>query len=112
MIPTVLFPSGLTSITNTGIYDDTDHNQNVFGSVTKTLGRQTFKAGFTYNHYTKHENALGNGSPYQQGNFGFTNSGASTPTAAQAAAAGGAVPSPADAALAHFLTGNVNNIFT
>ena len=112
IIPTVLFASGLTSITNTGVYDDTDHNQNVFGSVTKTLGRQTFKAGITYNHYTKHENALGNGTPYPQGEFGFTNGGAATPSAAQATAAGGSVPSAADAALANFLMGNVNNGFT
>jgi hypothetical protein len=111
IIPSVTI-AGLTSITNTGVYDDTDHNQNVFGSVTKTLGVHTFKAGATFNHYIKHENALGNGSPYQQGLFGFTNSGVSTPTATQAAAAGGAIPGTADAAFANFLTGNVNNGFT
>ena len=111
IIPTVTI-AGLTGVTNTGVYDDTDHNQNVFGSVTKTLGRHTFKAGFTYNHFIKHENALGNGSPYQQGNFGFTNTLAATPTVAQATAAGGAVPSQVDASLANFLLGNVNNSFT
>lgn len=111
IIPTVSI-AGLTSITNTGVYDDTDHNQNVFGSVTKTLGRHTFKGGFTYNHYVKHENALGNGSPYQQGNFGFTNTLASTPTAAQATTAGGQIPVQADASFASFLTGDVNNGYT
>ncbi|WP_263367586.1 TonB-dependent receptor [Edaphobacter bradus] len=111
IIPSVSI-AGLTGVTNTGVYNDTDHNHNVYGSVTKTLGRHTFKTGFTYNHYEKHENALGNGNPFPQGNFGFTNAGVATPTAAQAAAAGGAVPNTADAAFANFLTGNVNNSFT
>jgi hypothetical protein len=111
IIPTVTI-AGLTGVTNTGVYNDTDHNQNVFGSVTKTLGRHTFKAGATFNHYIKHENALGNGTPFPQASFGFTNTLAATPTAAQATAAGGAVPSQADASLANFLLGNVNNSFT
>ena len=113
IIPTVSI-AGLTAITNTGVYDDTDHNQNVFGSVTKTIGVHTFKVGATFNHYTKHENALGNGSPFQQGSFGFTNSGASTPSATVAAATctGCLVPSQADASFAQFLIGNVNNSFT
>ena len=113
IIPTVSI-AGLTGITNTGIYDDTDHNQNAFGSITKTLGVHTFKAGATFNHYSKHENALGNGSPYQQGNFGFTNTGAASPSATVAAATctGCLVPSAADASFAQFLIGNVNNSFT
>jgi Carboxypeptidase regulatory-like domain len=111
IIPSVSI-SGLTGITDTGVYNDTDHNQNVFGSVTKTLGRHTVKAGFTFNHYIKHENALGNGSPFPQGTFGFTNSGAATPTAAQATAAGGSIPTAADASFAMFLLGNVNSSFT
>ncbi len=111
IIPTVTI-AGLSSISNTGVYNDLDHNQNVYGSVTKTLGRHTFKGGFTFNHYEKSENALGNGTPYPQGLFGFTNSTVATPTAAQAAAAGGSVPSQADAAFANFLLGNVNNGFT
>jgi hypothetical protein len=113
IIPTVTI-NGLTGITNTGVYDDTDHNQNVFGSVTKTLGVHTFKAGFTYNHYVKHENALGNGSPFQQGSFGFTSTNAATPSAtiATGACAGCSQPSIIDASLAQFLLGNVNNSFT
>lgn len=113
IIPSVTI-NGLTGITNTGIYDDRDRNQNVFGSVTKTLGVHTFKAGATYNHYSKHENALGNGSPYQQGLFGFTSTGAASPIAAVAAATcpGCLVPSAADASFAQFLLGNVNNSFT
>jgi Carboxypeptidase regulatory-like domain len=114
IIPTVTI-NGLTSVTNTGVYDDTDHNQNVFGSVTKTLGRHTFKAGFTYNYYQKHENALGNGSPFQQGSFGFTSTNAATISAANLATSGCtgcSQPSAADASLAQFLLGNVNNSFT
>jgi hypothetical protein len=114
IIPTVTI-NGLTGITNTGVYDDTDHNQNVFGSVTKTLGRHTMKAGFTFNHYIKHENALGNGSPFQQGSFGFTSTNAATigtPALAAAVCTGCLQPSAADASLAQFLLGNVNNSFT
>ena len=113
IIPTVTI-NGLTSISNTGIYDDLDHNHNIFGSVTKNIGVHTFKAGATYNHYAKHENALGNGSPYQQGLFGFTSTGAASPSAAVAAAtcAGCLVPSAADASFAQFLIGDVNNSFT
>ena len=47
IIPSVSL-SGLTGITDTGVYNDLDHNQNVFGSVTKTLGVHTFKAGATF----------------------------------------------------------------
>lgn len=112
IIPSVNI-AGLTGVANNGVYDDTNHNHNVYGSVTKTLGRHTFKTGFTYNHYEKHENALGNptSTVFPQGLFAFTNSGVATPTAAQAAAAGGAVPSQADASFANFLLGNVNNSF-
>lgn len=108
IIPSIGF-NGLTGITNTGVYDDLDHNHNIFGSVTKTLGNHTFKAGVTYNHYAKHENALGNGTPYPQGLFGFTSSGASTTAAPPA---GTFIPVAADASFANFLIGNVNNSFT
>lgn len=113
IIPTVTV-NGLQAITNTGVYDDTDHNQNAFGSVTKTIGVHTFKAGVTFNHYTKHENALGNGSPFPQGSFGFTSTGAATPSLAiaNATCAGCSQPGIADASFAQFLIGNVNNSFT
>jgi hypothetical protein len=114
IIPTVTI-NGLTGVTNTGVYDDTNHNQNVFGSVTKTLGRHTFKAGATFNHYIKHENALGNGTPFPQGSFGFTSTGAATlttPALAAAVCTGCMQPSIVDASLSQFLLGNVNNSFT
>ena len=114
LIPTISM-NGLTSVTNTGVYDDTDHNQNVYGSVTKVVGQHTFKGGFTFNHYVKHENALGNGSPYQQGYFGYTSTLAATPSATQAASGKCgttcSIPDPAEASFAQFLLGNVNNTF-
>ena len=99
--------AGLSSISNVGVYNDFNHNNNVFGSITKTLGVHTIKAGVTYNHYTKAENAQG----VQQGSYNFTNSGVATPTAAQAAP-GTYIPSQVAAAWANFLLGNVNNGFS
>jgi hypothetical protein len=100
--------AGLSAITNAGVYNDFDHNNNFFGDVTKTLGVHTIKAGATFNRYRKAENAQG----VQQGSFAFTNSGVATPTNAQAVAAGGAIPSQIDAAFANFLLGNANNGFS
>ena len=113
IIPTIGI-NGLTAVSNTGVYDDTDHNHNIFGTFTKTLGKHTFKLGATFNHYVKHENALGNGSPYPQGDFNFTSTGAATPSVAASttACAGCVQPSIIDASLAQFLLGNVNNSFT
>ena len=108
-IPSISFTSIQTGIGSAGSYRDYDHNHNIFGSLTKVLGNHTLIAGVTYDHYQKTENALGNGSPYPQGTFGFTNS---TPTAAQAVAAGGAIPSSFDSTWANFLLGNANNGFT
>lgn len=79
--------------------------------MTKTFGRHAFKAGVTYNHYEKTENATGNGSPYPQGTFSFVASNA--PTATQIAAAGAtAAPTTLDSAFANFLLGNANGGFT
>lgn len=100
--------AGLSAISNVGVYNDHDTNQNVFGDLTKTLGVHTFKVGATFNHYKKSENAQG----VQQGSFAFTNSGVATPTGAQAQASGGAIPSQIDAAFANFLLGNANNGFS
>ncbi len=99
--------AGLSAISNVGTYNDFDHNQNVFGDVTKTLGQHTFKAGGTFNRYRKQENAQG----VQQGSFSFTNSGVATPTGAQVAP-GSAIPSQIDASFANFLLGNANAGFT
>ena len=115
-----LTTSGLTSIASAGNYDDYNRNHNIFGDITYNLGRHNFKAGTTYNHYQKTENATGNGSPYPQGVFNFSGTAATAqPTAAQATAACGTCvvpgttgPGLASASWANFLLGNVNNGFT
>jgi hypothetical protein len=99
--------AGLSSISNVGVYNDFDHNNNVYGDVTKTLGVHTIKAGATFNRYRKAENAQG----IQQGSFAFTNSGVATPSATQVAP-GSNIPSQIDAAFANFLLGNANNGFS
>jgi hypothetical protein len=112
--------SGLTSIASAGIYNDYNRNHNVFGNLTYTLGVHTLKAGLTYNHYQKTENATGNGSPYPQGIYTFSGTASTAqPTAAQALAACGtcAIPGTAGAGLAsaswaNFLLGNANAGFT
>jgi hypothetical protein len=108
-IPNLSFTSISTNITSAGSYRDYNHNHNVFGSLTKVLGNHTFIGGVSFDHYQKTENALGNGSPFPQGTFGFTTA---TPTAPQATAAGGAIPSTFDSVWANFLIGNANNGFT
>ncbi len=109
IIPSVSFSGNATGILNAGTYRDYNHNHNIFGDVTKVLGRHTLIGGATFNHYQKTENALGNGSPYPQGIFTFV---LSTPTATQAAAAGGAVPTAFASTFANFLIGNANGGFT
>ena len=106
VIPSIAFSGGsVTGIGNAGTYRDYNHNHNIFGDVTKVLGAHTLIAGVTFDHYQKTENGLGNASPYPQGAFTFN---VSTPTAAQAAAAGGALPSNFDSEFANFLIGNAN----
>ena len=110
VVPSLSFGgSAATAISNAGIYRDYNRNHNPFGDVTKILGNHTLLAGFTYSRYQKTENALGNGSPFPQGSFSFV---ATKPTASQAAAAGGAVPSNFAASFANFLIGNANGGFT
>lgn len=100
---------GGTGITTVGQYRDYNYNHNVFGDVTKTLGRHTLMSGVTFNHYRKTENALGNGSPYPQGNFTFsalnTITSSTVPT-------GGLVPMPFQQSFSYFLLGVANGGFT
>jgi Carboxypeptidase regulatory-like domain len=98
--------TNLSGISNAGIYNDYDVNHNIFGDVTKVLGRHNFKVGFTYNRYEKTENATG----AQQGSFAFSSTGF-LPTVAQLAP-GTNIPSTTDAAIANFLLGNANNGFS
>ncbi len=62
VVPTLTFQSNalLTALGSTGIYHDYSINHNAFGTVTKTLGRNTIVAGVSYNHYQKQE-AIRNG---------------------------------------------------
>lgn len=48
--------SGLSGLKGYGPYTNYSRNYNVFDNVTKTLGRHTIGAGFTYNYYQKTEN--------------------------------------------------------
>ena len=61
VIPALAFTTGnsLTNLGSTGIYHDIDENHNVFGDLTKTLGRHTIIAGASYNHFQKQENSTG-----------------------------------------------------
>ncbi|SEC43289.1 TonB-dependent receptor [Terriglobus roseus] len=68
VIPTLSFNGSLTALGSSGIYREHNINHNVFGSVTKTLGRTTLIAGATYNRYQKTENATGG----NQGGFNFS----------------------------------------
>src|ERR1035437_5356920 len=79
VVPTLSF-TGSNSFANlgsVGLYHDYDRNHNVFGDITKTLGRHTLIAGATYNHFQKQENATGG----NQGGFTFAiNTGVPTVT--------------------------------
>ncbi len=92
-IPQISFQSAtLTGISvQTAPYDDFNFNHNAFGNVTKVSGRHTIKAGLSYNHYRKTENAGGG----PQGTFTFNNSGIPTGT------------SNVEQNWANFLTGHV-----
>jgi hypothetical protein len=106
VIPGISIANG-TGITTVGKYRDYNYNHNIFGDVTKTWGRHVISVGATYNHYRKSENALGNGSPYPQGQFTFsaTNIIASPP-------AGGSKPTNFEQSFSFFLNGVANGGFT
>lgn len=109
IIPSISFSGYAAGISNAGTYRDYNHNHNAFGSVAKTINHHTITVGATFSHYIKEENSLGNGSPYPQGIFTFN---VSTPTAAQASAVGGKVPSSFDSTFANFLSGVANGGYT
>lgn len=70
--------TALTCLSSFGPYDDRNYNNNVFGNVTRIMHGHTIKAGISYNHYRKTENAGGG----PQGTFNFNNAGAPTGTSA------------------------------
>ena len=98
----VLGIGGFTTLGASGIYHDFNINHEAFGSVTKSLGKHTFIAGLTYNHYQKKEN-LTAGGVGNQGNFTFTtNSTITAPTGTSASSL------TAPYSFANFLLGNAN----
>jgi hypothetical protein len=113
LIPTIAV-NGMASLTGSVAYTDHGTNHQVFGDLTKTLGRHTLIAGFSYNHYQK----LENNTTGTQGSFGFNNDTAyacPTPPAAPTPGCvtvnnnGGAAEAQA---FANFLTGNASNGFS
>jgi hypothetical protein len=99
VIPTLGFNGFLTALGSTGIYREHNINHNVFGSVTKTLGRNTVIIGATYNRYQKTENATGG----NQGGFNFgTNSTITAPPGVTQTSLN------APQTFANFLLGNAN----
>src|ERR1035437_586653 len=104
VVPTLSF-TGSNSFANlgsVGLYHDYDRNHNVFGDITKTLGRHTLIAGATYNHFQKQENATGG----NQGGFTFAiNTGVPTVT-------GDFTATQTDLSFANFLLGNANGGFS
>ena len=106
VIPSVSI-TNFSAISNAGVYNDYDVNQNLFGDVVKVFGRHSFKAGFTINRYEKTENATG----AQQGSFSFTSTGF-LPAAGTTLIPGTNIPTTTDAAFANFLLGNANGGFS
>jgi len=108
VIPTLSFTatgtSAFTGLGSTGIYSDIDHNNNIFGDITKTLGRHTIIAGVAFNHFQKQENSTGG----NQGGFTFTGSNVN----ATGVTAPANVATQAELAFANFLEGNANGGFS
>ncbi len=68
IVPSISFTSSVSGIGAEPQYRDYNRNHQIFGNVTKVMGRHTIKAGGTYYHYQKTENAAGNNA----GSFSFT----------------------------------------
>ena len=105
-VPSISLSGGSGPLTF-GPYNDFNKNHQAFGNVSKIMGNHTFKAGATFYHYQKHENA-GNGN---QGQYAFTTLG--IPTTGSATCVGSpssptaTCPYSFEQAWANFLTGNV-----
>ncbi|HXN23555.1 MAG TPA: TonB-dependent receptor [Candidatus Dormibacteraeota bacterium] len=67
-VPNISLTGG-AGLSTFGPYDDLNFNHTAHGSVSRIVGSHTFKAGITYYHYRKTENA-GSG---PQGSFSFNN---------------------------------------
>ena len=93
-IPALTFLGG-QGVGGFGPYRDYNHNHNIYGNISKTLGQHSIRVGVTYNHYQKTENAAGG----NQGTFAFSNNGAIT----------GSTAKNFQQSWANFLMGYVNN---
>jgi hypothetical protein len=100
-VPSVTFLGG-SSLTGFGQYRDYDRNHNVFANISKVVGSHTVRAGISYHHYEKTENAAGNNT----GTFGFDNAGA--PKAAPPPTPPPQIPTNFEQSFANFLTGFVS----
>jgi hypothetical protein len=105
VVPTISIAS-LTGLGSTGIYNDYDFNRNLFGDVTKTLGRHTIIAGATYNHYRKQENSTGG----NNGSFSFITQ--TVPTTPNPAGGNFNGAYQSSIAMSNFLLGNANGGFS
>ncbi|HET9697917.1 MAG TPA: carboxypeptidase regulatory-like domain-containing protein [Terriglobales bacterium] len=91
-----------------GPYRDFNRNHTVFTNVTKIHGGHTVKAGFTYYHYNKSENAGGNNAGVYAFGFGGQPTFKANPTVC-GGAGGPACPIAFEQAWANFLLGHLNN---
>jgi hypothetical protein len=100
-VPNISLTGG-AGLSTFGPYDDLNFNHTVHGNVTRIFGTHTVKAGLTYYHYRKTENAGGG----PQGSFAFNNARNPNPC-----------PTPAtptctlafEQAWANFLVGNTSS---
>ncbi len=60
VVPQVAFTNSVSGYAIEPKYRDYNRNHQIFGNVTKVIGRHTWKFGGTYYHYQKTENAAGN----------------------------------------------------
>ncbi|HKX28438.1 MAG TPA: adenylyl cyclase, partial [Blastocatellia bacterium] len=60
---------GYAGVLGSGPYDDFNRNHNIYDNLTKIVGRQNLKFGFSFHQYQKTENAAGN----NVGTFNFAN---------------------------------------
>jgi hypothetical protein len=104
VIPNITF-TGLTGVSNAGIYNDYNINQNFFATGTKILGNHTLIAGGVFDMYEKTENLTGGNA----GTFSFTTTAAALPTASQSAAN---IDNTFEQSFANFLTGTASGGFT
>jgi hypothetical protein len=102
IIPTVAI-TNISTLQSGGIYLDYNNNHNVFANVTKSLGRHTFTAGASWDHYQKQETP--ESSTGTQGSFGFTNGTVPAP------GTGLNAPYSTELAFSNFLLGDANNGF-